>query len=306
MTTTSVQRVARLLTLVPWLQRNDGVTLTEAAGHFGLTRDELERDLWQVILCGFPGYGPDQLVDIDFWDNDRIHVIDPLALSMPLRLTSQEALSILAGLSILKDTPGVGEIDLILRTIRELESAIAHNETFTWESSVDPQVRTTVDEALRTSSAVRFTYRGITTDTVTERVVVPESIDVRHGHVYLLGWCVDANDQRIFRMDRVVNPTVESITTVPGTPRERDVQEAVISGQNSAAWLLDRLSVVEMLPSSEGWTARVSYADPRWLTREIMGAGGMAWVVAPVETRDLVRRAAEMLLARYAEPPKTK
>lgn len=305
MTATSIQRVARLLTLVPWLQRNDGVTLTEAADHFGLTRDELERDLWQVILCGFPGYGPDQLVDIDFWEDDRIHVIEPLALSTPLRLTTQEALSLLVGLSMLKDAPGAGDRELIVETIQEIERALAHTG-FTWESAVEANVRELFDLALLNSEAVRFTYRGITSDVVTHRCVVPERIEVRHGHVYVVGWCIDSDDERIFRMDRIFDPVLETLPetsrSAPSVkPMRATRHEAVISGLHESMWLLDRLSVEELTTTSTGWRAHISFSDPRWLTREIMGAGGAAWVESPTELRENVREAAEALLARYAE-----
>jgi predicted DNA-binding transcriptional regulator YafY len=70
----AADRLSRLLALVPWLIAHDGVTIAECADHFGVTPEQLEVDLWLLVVCGLPGYGPDQLVDIDFWDDGRIHV----------------------------------------------------------------------------------------------------------------------------------------------------------------------------------------------------------------------------------------
>ena len=92
MTETAGARLTRLLALVPWLMAHDGVTIDEAALHFGVTASDLERDLWLLVVSGLPGYGPDQLVDIDFWDDGVIHVRDPQTLDRPLRLTPDEAL----------------------------------------------------------------------------------------------------------------------------------------------------------------------------------------------------------------------
>ena len=51
-------------------RRARGVTIAECAEHFGVTEEQLQEDLWQLVVCGLPGYGPDQLVDIQFWDDE--------------------------------------------------------------------------------------------------------------------------------------------------------------------------------------------------------------------------------------------
>jgi proteasome accessory factor C len=106
MSETSTERLARLLALVPWLRANDGITIEQAAEHFGVSADQLTTDLWQLIVCGIPGYGPDQLVDIQFWDDDRIHVIDAIALDRPLRLTGEEVAALHVALRVLAQVPG--------------------------------------------------------------------------------------------------------------------------------------------------------------------------------------------------------
>jgi len=42
---TAATRLSRLLALVPWLSAHRGVTIDEAAGHFAVSPDQLERDL---------------------------------------------------------------------------------------------------------------------------------------------------------------------------------------------------------------------------------------------------------------------
>ena len=56
---TSTARVARLLTMVPWLLAHQGVPMAQAAAQFGLTPAALERDLELLFLCGLPGGMPD-------------------------------------------------------------------------------------------------------------------------------------------------------------------------------------------------------------------------------------------------------
>ena len=102
----SAARLSRLLALVPWLMVNDGITITEAATHFGVSPAQLEKDLWLLIVCGLPGHGPDQLVDIQFWDDGRIHVLDAQTMSAPLRLSGDEAVALLVALRLLAQIPG--------------------------------------------------------------------------------------------------------------------------------------------------------------------------------------------------------
>jgi len=60
-------QLARLLSLVPWLQARPGVTKTEAAAAFGISTDQLEKDLRLAFTCELPGQ-PDVFIDIDYLD----------------------------------------------------------------------------------------------------------------------------------------------------------------------------------------------------------------------------------------------
>ena len=50
MSESATERLTRLLALVPWLQANDGITIGEAARHFGVSAEQLSTDLWQIIV----------------------------------------------------------------------------------------------------------------------------------------------------------------------------------------------------------------------------------------------------------------
>lgn len=123
MSGTSADRLSRLLALVPWLMARDGVTLAQCAEHFGVSEEQLDLDLWLLVVCGVPGYGPDQLVDIQFWDDGRIHVLDPQTLGRPLRLSQEEALTLLVALRMLAQVPGVEDREAIVSAAVKLERA---------------------------------------------------------------------------------------------------------------------------------------------------------------------------------------
>ena len=57
-------RLVRLLNMVPYFQANQRITFAEASADLGVSRRQLEADLNQLWMCGLPGYGPGDLIDI--------------------------------------------------------------------------------------------------------------------------------------------------------------------------------------------------------------------------------------------------
>ncbi len=57
---TATARLARLLTMVPWLLNRQGIDVQQAADDLGVSVDQLEADLNLLFLCGY-GQMPDEL-----------------------------------------------------------------------------------------------------------------------------------------------------------------------------------------------------------------------------------------------------
>ena len=105
----TAERMTRLLALVPYLQaRPDGVRLADAADDFGVTEAQLRRDLDLLWVCGLPGHGPGDLIDLAF-EGDRVRVTFTAGLVRPLRLTTDEAVALIVALRALLDMPGLAE-----------------------------------------------------------------------------------------------------------------------------------------------------------------------------------------------------
>lgn len=90
MTTGVSTRLVRLLNMVPYFQANQRITFAEASADLGVSRRQLEADLNQLWMCGLPGYGPGDLIDIEF-SGETIEVVFSAGMDRPLRLTSPEA-----------------------------------------------------------------------------------------------------------------------------------------------------------------------------------------------------------------------
>lgn len=302
-------RLSRLLALVPWLIEHDGVTIDEASRHFGVTPKQLERDLWLVVCSGLPGHGPEDLIDIDFWDAGRIHVIDPQTLTRPLRLTSQEAALLLVGLRLLAQVPGDHDRDALMSATERLQQAAGDalpdsDRVFVAVAS-DPDAQQIVAEGIARGRALRLRYAGESRSEVTDRVVDPIRLHVRDGRAYLEAWCRRAEAVRTFRLDRMIEVTVldEPITThgpVPDPPDEGVRTPVTIDLDDAARWILEsHACTIVGTPGPGRIRVRIDVADPRWLVRVVLAARGHAEVVDPPEVRRFVADVAAAALETY-------
>ena len=305
---TAAARLSRLLALVPWLEQHPGVSISEAAAHFGVQAEELEQDLWLTICCGLPGHGPDQLIDIQFWDEDgSIHVIDAQTLDRPLRLSPAEAMSLLVGLRLLAQVPGDHDRAALASATAKLEAAadVAQGAAYVLEDSLETTLAA-LTRAISERRPVRLVYAGASRDEVTERVVEPTEI-VRHaGRPYLAAWCREAGAQRTFRLDRmrsvdVLDETVPALSGptadhVSVTPAEG--VEVRVRVWPRSRWLLEAFDAAEVTPEGDLREASLVVADPAWLVRLVMAQAGGVEVLAPAEVRAQVRQAALAALER--------
>lgn len=62
----AAERLPRLLALVPYLLSRPGIPIADAAADFGVGEQQLRRDLELLWMCGLPGYGPGDLIDLSF------------------------------------------------------------------------------------------------------------------------------------------------------------------------------------------------------------------------------------------------
>lgn len=306
MSETSTERLARLLALVPWLRANDGITIDQAADHFGVSADQLTTDLWQLIVCGIPGYGPDQLVDIQFWDDDGIHVIDAIALDRPLRLTGEEVAALHVALRVLAQVPGTHDRQALVSAMAKLEEAGAPPVAIDVQVSIDPNVRAAIDTAVNSAQWLLIEYAAADGDQITERTVRPLDTYTVDDRVYLHAWCEVATDVRTFRLDRIhtaavtdapdgVEPTPVT-TTISITPENTQVARIAIDPE--AVWIFDTEDV-EPVTTSPGETpqALVRFASLDWLVRWVLGHGGRVQVLEPDAARAAVLEAAQKRLA---------
>jgi len=141
-------QLTRLLALPAWVAEHPGVTVAEAAKHFGVTPAVIERDVNTLWISGLPGGMHGDLVDFDAADFEagRLRLSEPLGLDRPVRLTRQEAISLLMALRVLADLLADDEASApVIASTQQAVTALLSSGASTEDSDtrVDPGTVTT-------------------------------------------------------------------------------------------------------------------------------------------------------------------
>jgi len=318
----STQRLSRLLAMVPWLLRRQGVSLEEAARHFGITEEQLVKDLQLLFVCGTPGHMPDDLIEAE-WESGEVYVDNAEAISRPLRLAPDEAVALLVGLRTLAEVPGLHDRGPVESALAKLSAAAGDALPGTVaplavDLSVGAEEETlrAAREALRTRRRLRIRYLVPARDEATDRDVDPMRVTNVAGRWYLEGWCHRAEDVRLFRVDRVAG--IEVLEDVDGTPPADAVSREDMDGplftptgdeplvtldvDGRGRWVAEYYPVedVEELPDGH-LRVRLRATNPRWVPRLVLRLGGAGRIVDPPELAAEAERIAEAALAAYAD-----
>lgn len=314
-----MDRVARLLTLVPWLMANPGISLRETAREFGISEDQLEKDLWTLVVSGLPGHGPDQLIDIDFWDDGLIYVRDPQVLDVSMRLSPEESTALLVGLRLLAQVADEPTRAAVQSAAGRIEAALGGSDSgLVVEVGALEATRDLIESALATSQALAITYGDATRDEITHRTIWPERVYTVDDIAYVEAFCELAGAMRTFRLERVheVVPSPSPRSVRPSTPSDRSpsadtptprrgatgdgappTELACVRFEPSVAWAADLHRVDRREPLDDG-SVRVwlPFHDPDWLVGQILSIGPGAVVEAPDHLRTRVRAVAQRAL----------
>ena len=311
----ATDRAALILQLVPYLIGKGEVSVAEAADEFDVMPDQMREMVQMLTVIGLPGDGgywqlPNELFDID-WDllddRDLIVITNSVGLERSPKLTAREAAALLAGLQLARSLPGVGNTELFSGLLAKLSRGASSTpaEVIVAPGPVD-DVRVTVDEALRRSVAVAFTYQAPDAAPTT-RTVDPVKVHIADGQWYLQGWCHMREAMRTFHLDRVSDLALTGTSIEHGgervpelfEPSDNDVVVRVRFPRTVAPLLGDYLDTAEVTTSGQLSTAKMRVADEHSLKRLATRRGGDVEILEPAAARDAAARWAAAGLAQY-------
>ncbi|HSI93261.1 MAG TPA: WYL domain-containing protein [Jiangellaceae bacterium] len=319
--TRAQQQVARLLSLLPYLLSHPNSRVAEVAELFGVSERQIMRDLNVLWFSGLPGLAMGDYieVDMDAAEGDGVITVSNADyLARPLRLGTDEALSLVVALRTLAAMPGSYDRGAIDRAIAKLEQAAGSAAERAADVRVEvdgdavADVAATVRQALDEKRRLHLSYWVPGRDETTERDVDPMRLALADGRLYLEGWCRRAEAERLFRLDRVAAIAILDMpAAVPPQARSRDLSGGIF--QPSPDDELVKLAVTpagrwvaEYYPCESvterpdgGLTIHLRVSDRRWLRRLVLRLGGTGRVVEPADLAAEVVADARAGLAAY-------
>lgn len=308
-------RLARLLNMVPYFQANPGISAAEAAAELGVSTTQLMNDLNQLWMCGLPGYGPGDLIDLSF-SEESIEVTYSAGIDRPLRLTAAEASVLIVALHSLIELPGMVDPTAATSALAKLEAAAgAAAGRITGRSDEDPAAlerpsAAVVRSALAHGHALRIVYYSASRDTVTERVVDPIRIALIDRQSYLEAWSREAAGVRLFRFDRIDDATELDERAMP--PLHAPEASLELFGDGTSlpvarlriaadhVWILEQFPTGDAIANADGSVdANMRYATTEWMVRLLLGFGAAVQVLAPADLANAVRERACAALSAY-------
>jgi proteasome accessory factor C len=317
-------QVARLLALVPYIQARREVSLEQAATDFGVPASQIVKDLNVLWFCGLPGLGMGDLIEIDMEALEGEGVIrlsNADYLSRPLRLDSSEASALIVALRALREGGDDDVRPIVDRTLNKLEAAAGDGAAVAAQVDIRMpeqagalnELRERLTRAVDQRRQVRLDYYVPTRDQSTERVVDPLRVVTAEGNAYLEAWCHVAEDQRLFRLDRISSAVVlEEAVEDHGDLEPRNLADGIFQPSSddllvtmtlepSARWVAEYYPVEDRVEEPGGrLTVRLRVGDPAWLTQLMLRLGASAQVTDPPDIADDVRRVAARALQNYA------
>ncbi|MDQ4009125.1 MAG: YafY family transcriptional regulator [Actinomycetota bacterium] len=308
------ERLPRLLALVPYLLARPGAPIEDVAADFDVTVRQLRRDLELLWMCGLPGYGPGDLIDLSF-EGDTVTVTFDAGMRRPLRLSGAEATALVVALRALAETPGVVDAGSVRRALAKIEAAAGQAEGVVVGLANNQEAAlAAVRDALEHRCALQIRYYTASRDTVGERTVDPMRLLLVEGRSYLEAWCRSAEGVRLFRLDRIEHvATLDEPAAPPPHARPTDVsaglfraqpdqQVAVLTLAPDARWVAEYYPVEELIEGEGGAaTVRMRYADTGWMVRLVLGLGADVMVREPPELAAAVTQRARAAVHRSGQ-----
>jgi len=313
----TADRLGSMLVVVPYLVQHPGSVLAEVAELFGLTPEQLRRDLDLLFMSGLPPYGPGDLIDVDVDEDDRIWITMADHFARPLRLTRSEALALYVRGTELVATPGLPQAPDLAGALDKLRDTLGP-ETLDADRLIEvagggvaPAHLDLLRDAARARHRVEIEYFAASSGAWSTRRIEPEEVFPSLGNWYVAAWDRGADAERLFRADRVRSAVDTGERFEPRglagagrelyTPGEADVPVR-LRLHAGARWIAEYYATIDPVELDDG-SLEVTLPAHRleWIAKLLMRVGPDAEVIEPDALRDELRALAERTIARYRD-----
>lgn len=318
---TAEERLNRLLHILPAARSEGGVGVRALAEELNTDRETLLRDIEELTTRAYyhpAGSGDDVQI---FLEEDRLRVWTTGAFRRPVRLTDRETFCIALALRSQAGASEIGDAEarerLLRRVERHLASRVGRDGSRRGEGEDPPEwtglhpqdmtpdeegVRETLLRAARARRRCTIGYLKEGRDAPEIRRIHPYLLAHGEGSWYVVAHCEDAEDVRVFRLDRVLGARSRAgAFTMPDgfDPADyvrdgkvhdgrRDATVRVRYGPKVARWIRERWPDTLEERDDGSVVLELPLSDPRWVVRHVLRYGDQAEVLEPEWVREVV------------------
>jgi len=316
-------RLNRILTMIPTLQRHQGIRVQELAQLLGTDPQTILADLDAVLLCGVPPYLPNDYIGVVL-EGDRIYVSFAEHFKRPVNLTFEEALSLglsLRRLPLPKERRAAAE-DLRRKLLallpgparRMWREAGRQVDVGRFHKEVEDRIAL-LRQAIEERRETRIEYYTASRDEMTVRGLRPYGLVEHNGDWYVVGHCLLRDRELPFRVDRIRKLTlcaerferpkdfaIEKYRRPQMYfPTFRDMRVKLKIAPELARWVADEHPAGKMRRLADGsLILNLPVSQPQWIISWVTAHAGHVELLAPLALRRQIAESCARALAGYA------
>ena len=258
---------------MPYLDAHPGADLEETAAYFGIDSDTLIDDLQLLFVTGRPGHMPDDLIDAS-WEGGQIFISNAEEVSVPVRLSAEEAGVLVLALDMLSSLPGL-DSEAVATAASKLRVAAGENLRTAVDVSpidADEELLSALRQAVEDGSALSIDYYVGSRDELTTRTIAPTRL-VPGADWYVDAWCYSAGAPRRFALGRIRSWEPAAHPPMSVSEATTNSYEVTLGLAAGGAWLADELDVTNREYLDGGDTSvriRLLVHSVDWLSRFLL------------------------------------
>ena len=318
---TSVRdRVAQILTLIPYLREHQGAAIHGVAEFLGCEPKVVLADLDAILMCGVPPYLPTDYVNVAI-EGGRIYLQFAEQFRRPVRLTLFEAFALRVAVASLAGN----RFELARRLLARIDDALplplrernpsAHRQFhFSSLPRAMAQKLQQIEDAIEDTRKLRIEYYTAGRDAMSTRTVRPYGLVNHAGAWYLVAHCETRGRDIPFRVDRI--KTLKRLRAgfrVPDdsdinqyrraemyAPSARDVQVEIRFSPGLARYIKEEHDPAAIRNEPDGSIVlTLSTHNLEWLVSWLLPYEDQAEVLAPAALRERMRRVCSEMAKLY-------
>ena len=298
----AASRALRTMDLIPYILENPGISIGKLAKQFSVSEKQVESDLQLIFMCGLPGYTPYELIDLIFEDG-VVSIIDPQVLDKPRRFTKSELVVIILGLQLLSelsasDATRLGKLQLLSNKIMKLGGS--NSVVIAPSSSKSPYVEV-ITRAITDKKSLTIQYQSLVKDEISVRSIIPHSLFLMNGNLYLSALDLKAKSDRTFKVELIKDCEIGNEISNEAVTQDSSALEVVLDVQRVYRNFIERNSsiITSVEKQKNSFRVHLKLNNLEWLKRSILSNSPGIKVISPPSLAQEVAELAASLLASY-------